>query len=263
MKKIFTLFIVALLVMVNITPAYALYDLSAFSDEDLQLLELDIQAERISRGTAKYAEVSAGTYTIGYDIPAGSYSIKGKNDKSFVYQIETSSGGFVDSQYLSSGESVGKVVLENNQVISFDTAVIMTVYSGAISFVSDGQAMVTKNDATQNVTAAVSTPAPAVSSNSEPTMGEKNALKNAQSYLSLMGFSYSGLIEQLEFAGYTSDEAKYAADNCGADWNEQAARSAQSYLSLMSFSQAGLIEQLEFAGYTHEQAVYGAHACGY
>lgn len=95
------------------------------------------------------------------------------------------------------------------------------------------------------------------------TMGEKNAKSKAMDYLAYKGFSYSGLIEQLEFEGFTNEEAVYAADNCGADWNEQAARSAKDYLNYSSFSKQGLIEQLEFEGYTNEQATYGAEANGY
>lgn len=46
------------------------------------------------------------------------------------------------------------------------------------------------------------------------TMGERNALLSAHSYLSFTVFSYTGLIDQLEFEGYTTSEATYAADNC-------------------------------------------------
>ena len=60
------------------------------------------------------------------------------------------------------------------------------------------------------------------------TTGEKNALKKAQSYLSFSAFSYNGLIGQLEYEQYSHDEAVYAADNCGADWNEQAVAKAKS-----------------------------------
>lgn len=93
--------------------------------------------------------------------------------------------------------------------------------------------------------------------------GEQNALRSAEQYLGLMAFSYSGLIQQLTFEGYTDSEAAYAADHCGADWNEQAAKAAKQYLDMMAFSRDGLIEQLEFEGYTHEQAVYGASQNGY
>lgn len=94
-------------------------------------------------------------------------------------------------------------------------------------------------------------------------MGQKNALSKAQDYLSILPFSYSGLIEQLEFEGYSEEEATFAADNCGADWNEQAALKAQDYLDTMSFSRQGLIDQLVFEGFTQEQAEYGVTAVGY
>lgn len=89
------------------------------------------------------------------------------------------------------------------------------------------------------------------------TRGELNALESAKLYLSVSSFSYSGLIEQLEYEGYTSEEATYAVDNCGADWNEQAVKSAQSYLSIMSFSRQGLIDQLVYEGFTQAQAEHG------
>lgn len=95
------------------------------------------------------------------------------------------------------------------------------------------------------------------------TLGEQNALETAQQYLEIMAFSYSGLIGQLEYEGYTTEEATYAADHCGADWNEQAARAAQEYLEVMSFSREGLIDQLEYEGYTTGQAEYGVSQAGY
>ena len=97
----------------------------------------------------------------------------------------------------------------------------------------------------------------------ELTLGQQNALESARDYLSFTSFSHDGLINQLEFAGFTNEEAVYAADNCGADWNEQAAKAAQDYLEFTSFSRDGLINQLEFAGFTAEQAEYGASAVGY
>lgn len=96
-----------------------------------------------------------------------------------------------------------------------------------------------------------------------PTMGQSNALKSAQNYLSFISFSHDGLVQQLEFEGFSTDDATWAVDNCGADWNEQAAKKAQSYLDVTSFSRDGLIEQLEFEGFTAEQAEYGVTAIGY
>ena len=54
-----------------------------------------------------------------------------------------------------------------------------------------------------------------------------------------------------------------AADNCGADWNEQAAKTAQSHVDLLALSRDELLSQLEYEGFTTEQALYGVAAVGY
>ena len=87
--------------------------------------------------------------------------------------------------------------------------------------------------------------------------GMRNALQSAKDYLDAMSFSRKGLIEQLEYEGYSSSEAEYAVEHCGADWNKQAYDMAKDYLKMMAFSRSSLIEQLEFEGFTHSQAVYG------
>lgn len=97
---------------------------------------------------------------------------------------------------------------------------------------------------------------------SEVTPGMSNALKSAEDYISFMPFSHDGLVKQLKFEKYTEEEAQYGADNCGADWNEQAAKMAQSYLDMSAYSRDGLIKQLEFEGFSREQAVYGVEKCG-
>lgn len=94
-------------------------------------------------------------------------------------------------------------------------------------------------------------------------LGKKNALKEAIDYLDINSFSYNGIIQQLKFSQYTDEEAKYAADFCGASWNRQAEKSAKSYLDITSFSRDGLIQQLEFDGFTSEQAEYGVTQVGY
>lgn len=92
----------------------------------------------------------------------------------------------------------------------------------------------------------------------EPTVSQKNAKRKAESYLEYMAFSRSGLIHQLEYEGFSNEDATYGVDNISVDWNMQAVKKAKSYLDYMAFSRDGLIHQLEFEGFTHEQAVYGA-----
>lgn len=86
---------------------------------------------------------------------------------------------------------------------------------------------------------------------------QQEALSTAERYLSVMAFSHEGLVGQLEFEGFTTEDATWAADNCGADWNEQAVKKAENYIDTMPFSYTGLIDQLEYEGFTTEQATHG------
>ena len=95
------------------------------------------------------------------------------------------------------------------------------------------------------------------------TMGQQNALKSAQQYLKISAFSYTGLIKQLEYEKYSAADAKWAADNCGADWFAEAVESAAKYLRVSSFSRQSLIDQLLYEGFTQEQAVHGVTQNGY
>ena len=90
---------------------------------------------------------------------------------------------------------------------------------------------------------------------------ESSATQSARLYLNFMAFSRQGLIEQLEYEGFSHEDAVTAVDACDADWSEQAVKKAQSYLSFTSFSEKGMIEQLEYDGFTHEEAVAAVDAC--
>ena len=126
--------------------------------------------------------------------------------------------------------------------------------AGAATEAPATEAPVTEAPATE----APATEAPAASE----TVSQQNAVRSAEQYLSFAPFSRSGLIDQLEFEGYSTEDATYGVDAQNADWNEQAAKSGESYLEISAFSRSGLIDQLEFEGYTSEQAAYGADANG-
>ena len=100
------------------------------------------------------------------------------------------------------------------------------------------------------------------SGSSGETVSQANAVESAESYLRFSSFSRTGLIEQLEFEGYSNSDAVYAVDKLNPDWFEQAAKSAQSYLDFTSFSRQRLIDQLKFEGFTTQEATYGADAVG-
>lgn len=100
------------------------------------------------------------------------------------------------------------------------------------------------------------------------TNQQSNAVRAAQLYLSIQGFSRSGLIEQLssEYGdGYSVRDATVAVDSLSVDWSQQAVESARLYLSISGFSCRGLIEQLSSSygdGYTQDEATYGARQAG-
>lgn len=105
-------------------------------------------------------------------------------------------------------------------------------------------------------------------SQSSLTRPQQNAVRTAESYLEMTGFSRDGLINQLSSdagEGYDPEDATVAVDSLIVDWNEQAKRSAEQYLGMQGFSCKGLVEQLSSdAGekYTTAQAEYGARAAG-
>jgi hypothetical protein len=94
------------------------------------------------------------------------------------------------------------------------------------------------------------------------TVSQQNALRKAGDYLDYSAFSRTGLIGQLEFEKYSTEDATWAVDRVTVNWNEQAAEKAKDYLEYSSFSRSGLVDQLLFEGYTPEQAEYGVSKTG-
>lgn len=95
------------------------------------------------------------------------------------------------------------------------------------------------------------------------SIGKLNALRKAEQYLDIMGFSKKGLREQLEYEEYESDEIDYALENCTANWNEECVEKANTYLAIMGFSRSGLHDQLEYEGFTESEIKYALNEVGY
>lgn len=95
------------------------------------------------------------------------------------------------------------------------------------------------------------------------TLAQQNAIRSAQSYLDYTGFSRTGLIGQLEYEGFSTEEATFGADNAGADWNAEAAEKAQQYLDYSSFSRDGLYDQMAYEGFLPVEIEFGLAAVGY
>lgn len=94
------------------------------------------------------------------------------------------------------------------------------------------------------------------------TASQEQAVGTAADYLDYSGFSRTGLIQQLEFEGFSHADASFAVDHVDADWNAEAVESAKGYLDYSHFSHSGLVQQLEFEGFTREQAEYGTRKAG-
>ena len=291
MKRIFSMVLCIALLIALPVAGFADVDLSAMSYDELVALKDRINLAMWECEEWQEVEVPQGIWQVGVDIPAGHWTIIASDGSGYCSvqigrELDKTGKGVEDyfdygyANLVSSSnsyfekntgiESIDFYLVDGEYVVIEGATVIFTPYQGkpsldfktklqseAASSSDTDEAIAdnsdipsTKNEYTENEAA-------------EITTGQKNALKTAQNYLSVMPFSYKGLIEQLEYEQYSYEDAVYAADNCGADWNEQAMKKAKQYMDIMAFSRDGLIQQLEFEGFTHEQAVYGAEANGY
>jgi hypothetical protein len=95
------------------------------------------------------------------------------------------------------------------------------------------------------------------------TIGQREALEAAKSYLGSGHFSRAGLIDQLESPygeDFSHSDAVWGVNHAHANWNAEAVQAAKSYLHSGHFSRRALIDQLESPygeQFTHAQAVYG------
>ena len=94
------------------------------------------------------------------------------------------------------------------------------------------------------------------------TENQQKALDKANEYVDTLPLSHDGLIKQLEYDGYTTDVATYAADNCSANWNKEAKEMAEQYMDSTTYTYKEMVRQLEAEGFTKEQAKFGAKAVG-
>lgn len=94
------------------------------------------------------------------------------------------------------------------------------------------------------------------------TVSQKNAIQTADKYIKYSAFSKSGLVEQLEYEGYSNEDATFAVENVEVDWREQAVIQAKNYLDYSAFSRSGLIDQLLYEGHSQEDANYAVNQVG-
>ena len=100
------------------------------------------------------------------------------------------------------------------------------------------------------------------------TQQQKQAVAEANQYLSTQAFSQQGLIDQLDSSaggGFSVNDATVAVDSLTENWNAEAVQSAKDYLKTQAFSCSDLIAQLDSSAggeFTVAQATYGATQAG-
>ena len=138
--------------------------------------------------------------------------------------------------------------------------------SNPVATSSQGTANTTQangnNGSSDGTTAVSQAQAPQGQEYAEGTEDQQNALADAVDYINQMAFSRDWLIAQLVSDGHDTNDAAWAADHTGADWNEQAYKKAEEYLKLTSFGHKDMVDQLIFEGFTSDQAEYGATKAG-
>ena len=135
MKKLMVILLLVCLVLpITVLADVSLPDLTEYTTEDLVALKTLIAQEMLERGIEKQATIPIGKYTIGVDIPAGTYSVKPvKSGFDFKIYPNANKTGAFDSiyyEYVRSTESIGKIELLEGQILEIDANVILTVYTG-------------------------------------------------------------------------------------------------------------------------------------
>lgn len=201
-------------------------------------------------GMEHYSERESETSFPGFNITFALYATEDSSEKHSIHVV----GTYSDTWYVYTFSLTTNGNSDSSYVEQFCQLIANATHSGK-------ERRFGSEDAASTVGETVPT-ASTEPKKQEATVGQLNALRSASSYLRFSAFSYSGLVNQLKYEGYTLEEAQYAADSCGADWNEQAEKSARSYLEYTAFSYSGLIKQLEYEGFSTKEATYGVDRCG-
>lgn len=204
------------------------------------------------------AKSDGGTLMIGF---------KANGDTNHVVEIIVSGGWNASSEFMSEVYPAGVLLADSTMTYEDASDVVAQVLEKESGRYDSGNLEYVIEDGYKLSLYCLEEPAINSDGNTEiqekVTMGESQALKKAQEYLEVSAFSYDGLVEQLMYDQFSEDEAKYAADKCGADWHEQAIAKAKEYLELSSFSAKGLMEQLQYDGFTYIEAYMAVLSLGY
>ena len=129
MKKILSVAILMVIVLI-VSVSIADVDISGLSYGDLLTLQKELTKEIMSRPEWKEVVVPAGTWKVGEDIPAGTYSFRIYNGNSVVIHLWgaavddfDTNGGLRISDFRS--EDIGKVELFDGNVLEISKPIII------------------------------------------------------------------------------------------------------------------------------------------
>ncbi len=113
-------------------------DLTKLSDEEIVSLNKSIQEEIVARNIEKSAVLQPGQYTIGRDIPAGTYNFSAKyeSETSYIFVEVYADGGkgerlFYQHVFHDDGEVNWTLTLNEGELLKFtDGEITMTVSAG-------------------------------------------------------------------------------------------------------------------------------------
>lgn len=135
MKKTLAFALVCLVLLPCV--ALADVDLSEMNFTQLINLEKQLQREIMSRPEWKEVTVPQGFWTVGVDIPAGTYTITKVNMLASIrvwgkaVQDYRSDGGMILNTLLEDDNpAVGKIALKNGNILELSDPVIITPYKG-------------------------------------------------------------------------------------------------------------------------------------
>ena len=132
--KRFIAFIVCILMICG-TAMADIPDISNLTNEELVALNVAIIEKLIDSGYLKEVTVPAGLYTVGKDIPAGSYMVKNTDKGSWGDDVNIYTDGIVSSFgydmhfSLTEGETA-KVELKDGYVIELEKTCIFSRFTG-------------------------------------------------------------------------------------------------------------------------------------
>lgn len=123
MKKLLALILI--LVCVTSFAAAESIDLSGLSFDQLMELRNKLNAEIISRAEWKEVTVPAGTWIVGEDIPAGTYSITPKNGGAYLRIRDTSGDLLVYGGIRDANETIGKFKLGDGYTVEIEDGTLV------------------------------------------------------------------------------------------------------------------------------------------